>query len=111
MWQNINKTPLIFVIFMLLIATFIDLPYAYYILLRWFVFGVMCYVGSVGFEMRSTAIWACVVVGLIFNPFEPIHLDRSTWQLIDIVVATVFLVYLFSWWREAKQDIKGHNSK
>ena len=72
-----------------------DHPYGYYTLLRW--------VGTIALglsalaqleEKESLDFWT-VLFGLgaiIMNPLIPIHLDRDTWAVIDIVLGGVLVV-------------------
>ena len=36
------------------------------------------------------------IVAFIFNPIFPMHLGKEIWVIIDIVIAIIFSVYLFT---------------
>ena len=42
-------------------------------------------------------IWTCSfgIITILFNPFAPIHLNKDTWAVIDVLVAIFFIVSLF----------------
>ena len=65
-------------------------PYGYYTLLR-----VVVCTASVAavwalFSQKSMFMAALLLgVAVLFNPIAPIHLDRATWALIDIMTGLV----------------------
>jgi len=67
-------------------------PYSYYVLLRWVTCAVAVYSVIVAWPAER---WGWVVafgtVALLFNPLVPVHLDRSTWATIDVVVAALMI--------------------
>lgn len=67
-------------------------PYSYYQILRWIIAGSSIYSGWVFSELKlHNWAWAFFIIGILFNSIIPVYLDKSTWQLIDIVVAIVFM--------------------
>lgn len=70
-----------------------SLPYGYYTLLRLVVSAAALYGVAVAVRRRAEG-WAITlaVVVLLFNPIIPVHLDRATWAVLDIVAALVFVV-------------------
>ena len=67
-------------------------PYSYYTLMRF----VVCLVAAYGAFLASKQgqpgwMWTFGVLALVFNPFVPLHLDRSTWAVLDAAAGTVFL--------------------
>lgn len=78
---------------MLFIAMGVDLPYAYYQVLRWVVCGAAILTAFNALEWRQ--IWATFVFGIItvlFNPIFPVHLTREIWSPIDLVSGILFMV-------------------
>lgn len=70
-------------------------PYSYYAILRWIVSGSSLYSGWVLSKLQShNWAWFFFMVGILFNPIFPVYLDRSTWQVIDIIIAAVFAISL-----------------
>jgi len=71
-------------------------PYSYYILLRWMVSFSSFYSGWVFSRLKShNWAWFFFIVGILFNPLIPVYLNRSTWQVIDLVLAIIFFISLF----------------
>ena len=97
MKQNIFliKTLLVSSIIMLLLCFLARFPHGYYTLLRLVIFITSLIMVIVAFKFKKKA-WG-ITVGLIaffFNPVVPIYLDKSTWKLIDLVVAILFIILL-----------------
>lgn len=34
------------------------------------------------------------IIAVLFNPIEPVHLNKGIWQVIDFVTAIIFIVAL-----------------
>jgi hypothetical protein len=81
----------------LLLLTFLDFPYGYYVFLRWIITGVAIYYAYYIYSVKSEMdiwFWTLAVIGIVFNPIVPIYLkDKSIWGIIDIGVA-LFLFFL-----------------
>lgn len=72
-------------------------PYSYYMLLRDFVCIVTVYLALTANKARQTGwLWSFIGIAVLFNPFLPVYLERSTWTAIDLITACIFLVSLFS---------------
>lgn len=71
-------------------------PYGYYILLRWVVTASAIFLVWVSYNLKKT-FWLFLmgIIALLFNPIAPIHLNKETWVIIDLIVATIFLVSIF----------------
>ena len=70
-------------------------PSSYYAILRWVVSGSSIYSGWVLSRLKKHNWgWFFFIAGILFNPVIPFYLDRSTWQLIDIVAAIIFFISL-----------------
>jgi hypothetical protein len=82
---------------LLLIAIFPIKEYSYFIILRWVVCFSAIYVGYFLFqEKRYSWTWLMGIIAVLFNPIEPIHLNKGIWQVIDLIVAGIFFVLVFS---------------
>ena len=92
-----NKIPVIASIAMLLLAIPSGWPYGYYTLLRLVVCGTAIYM-AVNAKMASKDnwMWGLGFIALLFNPLIPIHLDKGIWMVVDLLVAGIFIVLLFS---------------
>jgi hypothetical protein len=76
----------------LLLLALARLPYGFYTLMRLLCCVVCAYGTYVAVERRQrTWMWTFGVVALLFNPFLPIRLDRSTWAIVDVCVALLML--------------------
>ena len=71
--------------------------YAFYQLLRFITFVAAAYAAYVAYSCNKRP-WLAIlaITALLFNPFAPIRLDRSTWSSIDILAAIVLAVSLFA---------------
>ena len=87
--------PLLIAITMLLLAIPNIWPYSYYQVLRWVVAATAAFAAYEAFG-RGKAGWTCVLAGvaILFNPIAPIFLDKSTWIVLDLLVAGVLAVFL-----------------
>jgi len=91
----------------LVIAT-ARLPYGYYTFTRIVTCGAAAIIAFVCFQARPIIqAWSALLalVAILFNPIIPIHLNRSTWFYLDLIVAAVFIAHLFfvrGWADEAK---------
>ena len=84
-------------IIMLLLAIPTFWPYGYYVLLRWVVALTAVFLLWLAYESKRT-FWLFLMgmVAVLFNPIIPVHLDKETWVIIDLVVATLFLASIFT---------------
>jgi len=84
--------PIFLVCASLLLFALAPLPYGYYTFLRLVVAGVS-FVTAYNFYKQDEAIWTWtfVFVGILFNPFIPIHLSRDIWAVIDLFVAGLMI--------------------
>jgi len=87
--QNKNTASKISAV-MLLIAI-LPLPYGYYILLRWIISSSAIFLAWVANELgKKFWLFLMIIIVLLFNPIAPIHLDKGTWVIIDLIVAILF---------------------
>ena len=72
-------------------------PYGYYNLLRLVVCGTGVFLAVISYKYKNTAwAWTMGIVAFIFNPIFPMHLGKEIWVIIDIAIAIIFSVYLFT---------------
>jgi len=83
------------VAFCLLLAM-ADLPYGYYVLLRWVVCLHTVFIAVRRFSAGSAA-YGCIllVVAIVFNPIFPLHLGKSVWLVVDPLAAAIILASEF----------------
>lgn len=83
----------------LMILAVIDLPYAYYPLLRFiglFAFGLAAYLS---FQANVKIIpFLLGLMAIIFNPFIKIYLGRDLWMVMDIVAGIGLAFWTMSYY-------------
>lgn len=91
------KVILIIASVLLFVALSDGLAYGYFTFLRFAVCAVGFYVAYSLFEANSDSLWPWVygAVGVLFNPFILIHLERETWAVIDLIVGIFFVLSAF----------------
>jgi hypothetical protein len=73
------------------------LPFGYYTFTRIVTCGAASLIGLIEFKSRlHFDIWplTLILVGMIFNPVLPFHLDRASWFYLDLAAAAVFISHL-----------------
>ena len=79
----------------LFLAVVPNWPYGFYMLLRFFVCGVVIYGVYSNRQNKFLDRHKIPLIGLavLFNPLIPIHFDRGAWALIDLM-AGIYLIVL-----------------
>lgn len=87
-----SKGPAIVSTVFLLLAALADWPYGFFVVLRLVVFGSAIYLAVQAAAIRNER-WAWILIGtaLLFNPFFPGSIVREGWQVLDLIVAVIFL--------------------
>ena len=72
-------------------------PYSYYILLRWVIF-ISSGLVSYGFYKSNIFGWALIfiAVAFFFNPIFPVYMNKSSWVIMDFIVAALFFLAAFA---------------
>jgi len=79
-----------------LLGALLDNPYSYYQFLRWIILAVGAYSAYLAYESdKKVWMWILGLIALLFNPIIPFHFERETWQIIDVIVAAIFLISMF----------------
>ena len=86
---------IIVLIILLFWALFPINPYSYYILLRiiMFIFNLILFF-NIYRQKNKLWLWVFIAMVSIYNPFFPIHLNRSIWSFVNISTIIVYVVYL-----------------
>jgi len=80
-------------------------PYGYYQFLRWVVAGVTGYSAYLAYKQgRNTWTWVLAITAILFNPIAPIHLDRETWSVLNIIIAAIIFTSIFKMKVVAKKE-------
>lgn len=70
-------------------------PYGYYQFLRLAITAIAIFVAYLAYELEKKSwMWLMAVIAILFNPIIPFYLDKEIWVVIDIIVATIFLISL-----------------
>jgi hypothetical protein len=71
-------------------------PYGYYVFLRWIVAATAGFVLWAAYNLgRKLWMGLMIITAILFNPISPIHFDKSTWVIIDFIVAVLFFISTF----------------
>lgn len=78
---------------LLLLAIPTGWPYGFYILLRWFIFFSSVFIAYFYYKSKIEA-WVFVfgAIAFLFNPISPVYLSKSTWVILDFIVAVLFFL-------------------
>ena len=77
----------------LLLTALLSLPYFYYQLMRWAICGCAAYLAYNDYKKNGCGFLtvAFIVIAIVYNPIEPIHLFREAWVVINVITLFVFL--------------------
>jgi len=81
-----------------LLVTFINFPHGFYTFLRLIVSissGFIIFLNYREEKKITVNIVIFVVILLLFNPIIPIHLTKSQWLPIDIIISVIFIFNYF----------------
>lgn len=85
----------IIAIFMLF-GALADNPYGYYQILRWVIAGVTGYSAYLAYQQNKISwTWILGITAVLFNPIAPIHLEKETWSVINIITAAIIFTSIF----------------
>jgi hypothetical protein len=74
-----------------------ELPYLYFILLRFIVCAFSLYFALKSHKNKNI-VWSWVFgsVAILFNPIFQIHLEESDWLFVDLLISFLFLIAVFN---------------
>ncbi len=82
-----------------------DNPYGYYQILRWVIASVAGYSAYLAYEQgKNTWTWILAITAILFNPIAPIHLDRETWSVLNIIAGAIIFTSIFKMKVVAKKE-------
>jgi hypothetical protein len=77
----------------LLSLCLLDMPYGYYVLVRFISMVAFAFFAYEAYEQKNQRdLIIFIVLALLFQPFEKIALGRELWNVVDVVVA-VYLIF------------------
>jgi hypothetical protein len=69
-------------------------PYSFYVLMRLTVCAIGLYLAHKSFiDGRKAWAWILGCVAVLFNPLVPMRMHRSDWSTIDIIAASIFVLW------------------
>ena len=81
----------------MLLWSLADNPYAYYQIQRWVICGISSYFALQYYEKHvSIWLWVFICIAILFNPIAPIYLNREIWSIIDIIIAVILTINIFT---------------
>ena len=91
------------ILIILLLLCLADMPYGYYIFVRWAAtlgFGYFAYQAHK--QEQNYWMLICIAIAILFQPFAKIPLGRFLWNVVDVLLAISLIISLF---------IKNNNKK
>lgn len=71
------------------------MPYGYYQFVRITAFIGFGWLAYTEYEQKRAAIAIpCILLAVLFNPVIKVYLGREAWQMIDIVVAALLVIWV-----------------
>ena len=62
-----------------------DMPYGYYVLLRWLVCPVFVFMAIASYkENANSKVWVYGVAAAVYNPIAPLALGREVWLVVNV---------------------------
>lgn len=95
---------------LLLLAVFCELDYGYYTFLR--LVSTTCFSLSAIYVNKNNQPYFTIifiVLGLLFNPFVPVELERENWRLFDLLSVGIISAFLF--WQNIIKYLKAVSLK
>jgi hypothetical protein len=86
---------------LMLIIALGEQPYSYYQILRIVICGASIFLVWYFIQVKLEWLgWLFIVPAILFNPVLPIYLEKSTWQLLDLIFGIMFLGSLTTYKKE-----------
>ena len=81
-----------------------DLTYSYYQILRIVICGASIFLTWYFIHAKIELLgWMFIVRANLFNPVFPIYMEKSTWQILDLLFGIMFLGSLAAYNQEKSQ--------
>jgi hypothetical protein len=93
----------------LLLAVSSHWRYSFYVLMRLTVCAIAIYLAHKSFVAgRTVWVLALGAVAVLFNPVRPIRMRRSDWSTLDVIAASVFILWVMA---SLQRDRKARDRK
>ena len=90
-----NTKVLIIVLIPLLLLCLLDMPYGYFMFVRWATMIILGYVGWKLYATEKTELaYLFFGIAILFNPIIKIALGRFLWNVVDVVLAVFLLFFI-----------------
>lgn len=104
--SNLTKTVIAIkiVLGILFFIALADLPYGYYIFLRFIAmisFAILAY--EAGTKEQSKVVILYIVLAVLFQPFFPLPLGRVLWNILDVIIGIGLLLSLIPTIKSSKK--------
>jgi hypothetical protein len=77
---------------LLLLALFPEMPYGYYVLLRWILCPLFVYLALRALTLGiGSWVWILGVIAALYNPIFRVHLTREVWNPVNLATIAVAL--------------------
>jgi len=96
---------------LILLLSFFQWPYGYYVLLRIVVCCSFAYYAYIFYSrhQKDFWFWGLIFMAVIFNPIVPIYLyDKIIWSFIDVIAAVVLALLIYSTKKKPLKIIKNY---
>lgn len=71
------------------------MPYGYYTVVRWAIIGLCGWLGYTFYEeQKNGLVVLCGLIAIIFQPIIRIHFERTTWSILDALIAIALVAYV-----------------
>ena len=79
----------------LLLLCLFDMPYGFYVLVRFIATAVFCFFAFEEYQhSNSDRVILFIILAILFQPFIKIPLGRVIWNIVDVVVAGYLITLL-----------------
>lgn len=86
---------------LILLFALSEQPYSYYQVLRIVICGASIILIWYFIQAKIEWLgWLFIIPAILFNPIFPVYMDKSTWQLLDVLFAILFLGSLSAYNKE-----------
>ncbi|MHB1341345.1 MAG: DUF6804 family protein [Coriobacteriia bacterium] len=89
-----SAVPVVIVVALLVFVGLGDMPYGYYMLLRFVTCGVSLYLlFGASLQLEPWHRWVLGALAVLYNPIVPVHLmEKSIWIVVNIVTVVMFWI-------------------
>lgn len=96
MGKKIDKLSALYgIIAAVLLLCLLDMPYGFYVLVRFMATAAFCYFAYNAYNSgNKDRMILFITLAALFQPFCKIPLGRTIWNIVDVLVAVVLIYYL-----------------